>query len=39
MGQKQYDRLKVQAMGRVKLDVSDLRMIRFELQKRLKELC
>jgi hypothetical protein len=39
IGIKAYERLKFRAMSRTKFDVADLRMIRFELQKRLKELC
>ena len=38
MGQKEYDRLKVKAMGRVKFTESDLTMILFDLKKKLKEL-
>jgi hypothetical protein len=38
MGIKEFERLKVQAMGRVKFDVADLRMILFDLKKQLKRL-
>jgi hypothetical protein len=37
IGQKEYDRLKVKAMGRVKFTASDLTMILFDLKKKLKE--